>query len=318
MPAASVLLAGGGVLGAHHRRAADLPARDALVAADALPDVVETALLDLVRQERVRDRRPGGADDVELSGVDDGDHRVGVRDPADADDRLVGVVARLDGARVRLLVVLLEEPGRAGVLPPLGDVADRQVPEVDEVVDVLDEAVAVLLELDAGRAVQRVDRESRGDRAVVTHGFAHLLEALTPEAGAVLERAPVLVRALVRPGGQELQRQVAVSTVDVDDVEAGRPGSDGTVDVVLLDRWMSSRSMVRGIDVGLELGGDLGRAAGRVPRLVARRMGAAVPELDPRRARRTGATGRTSPSGSGRHRRPRSEPTRGWCHRTRG
>ena len=70
VPAAAVLLAGGRVLGADHRRAADLPARDADVAADALADVVEAALVDLLRQERVGDRRPRSADDVELAALD--------------------------------------------------------------------------------------------------------------------------------------------------------------------------------------------------------------------------------------------------------
>ena len=59
VPAAAVLLAGGRVLRADQRRAADLPARDADVAADALADVVEPALLDLLRQERIGDRRAG-------------------------------------------------------------------------------------------------------------------------------------------------------------------------------------------------------------------------------------------------------------------
>src|SRR5919201_259781 len=108
--------AGGRVLLTDQRRAADLPARDALVAADALADVVQAPLLDLLRHEGIGDRRPRGADDVELAGVDDGDHRVRVRDAAHADDRLVRVVAGLDLPGEGLLVVLLEEPRRAGVL----------------------------------------------------------------------------------------------------------------------------------------------------------------------------------------------------------
>src|SRR5215472_287171 len=55
MPPAPVFLAGRGVL-----RADEVPPgvdpRDAHVAADALADVVEPALLDLLRQERVGDR----------------------------------------------------------------------------------------------------------------------------------------------------------------------------------------------------------------------------------------------------------------------
>ena len=57
MPAAPVLLAGGGVLRADDRRTAGLPARDADVAPDALADVVESTLVDLLGEERIRDRR---------------------------------------------------------------------------------------------------------------------------------------------------------------------------------------------------------------------------------------------------------------------
>src|SRR5437763_658373 len=53
MPPAAVLLPRGGVLGADHGGPTDLPARYALVAADALADVLESALLDLLGQERI-------------------------------------------------------------------------------------------------------------------------------------------------------------------------------------------------------------------------------------------------------------------------
>src|SRR5207302_10969349 len=77
MPAAAVLLTRGRILRADQRRAADLPARDAGVAADALADVLEPPLVDLPRQPRIRDRRAAGGDDVELPGVDRLDHPVG-------------------------------------------------------------------------------------------------------------------------------------------------------------------------------------------------------------------------------------------------
>ncbi len=44
------------------------------------------------------------------------------------------------------------------------------------------------------------------------------------EAGAVLDRAAVLVRPMVRTVLEELVRQVAVGAVDLDAVEAGDPG----------------------------------------------------------------------------------------------
>src|SRR5205085_6819902 len=82
MPAAPELLAGGRVL-----RADDLVVvervRDADVAADALPDLVEPALLDLPRQERVGDRRARGADQVPRAAPDDLDHPVRARQAPD-------------------------------------------------------------------------------------------------------------------------------------------------------------------------------------------------------------------------------------------
>ena len=69
-----------------------------------------------------------------------------------------------------------------------------------------------------------VDGEPHRDRAPVADGVADELERLEPEASAVLERAAVLVSALVVVGREELQRQEAVGAVDIDDVEAGCHG----------------------------------------------------------------------------------------------
>src|SRR6185369_7637178 len=63
MPAAPPLLAHAWVLRAADRGHGGI-ARDADVAADALADVLQAALLDLLGQERVGDRRPRGADEV--------------------------------------------------------------------------------------------------------------------------------------------------------------------------------------------------------------------------------------------------------------
>ena len=102
-----------------------------------------------------------------------------------------------------------------------------------------------LLELHAGRA-ERVHAETNGDRAVVTDRFAHDLECLEPEARPVLERASVLVRALVVEGRKELKRQVAVAAVDVDDVEAGVAPAFAARTQSACTRRMSSGSIVFG------------------------------------------------------------------------
>ena len=75
MPAAAPFLHDGRVLRAAHRREAVL-AGHADVAADALADLVEAALLDLPRQKRVGDRRAGGPDEVDDSAPDLREHGV--------------------------------------------------------------------------------------------------------------------------------------------------------------------------------------------------------------------------------------------------
>src|SRR6266568_8469450 len=147
-------------------------------------------------------------------------------------------------------------------------------------VDVFDESVAVLLEFDARGSVQGVDRETGSDRAIVADGISDLLEALPPESRSILERPAVLVGPLVRPGREELQRQVAVRTVDIDDVEARLTGPLGAVDVISLHAPDIVGVHVSRIDVRLELRRDLRRAARRVARLVARRVRTAVPQFD--------------------------------------
>ncbi len=140
VPAAAVLLAGGRVLRAAQVAAPDR-ARVAGVAADALAHLVVAALLDLARQERVGDRRPGGADQVDRAAPHDLGHPVGVGEAADDDDRLL---RRLPGLpRPLELVALLEEPRRPAVDPlPPRERADRHVPEVDHGVGPADELEA--------------------------------------------------------------------------------------------------------------------------------------------------------------------------------
>ena len=82
-------------------------AGDADVAADALADVLPAPLLDLLRQERIGDRRPRRADQVEHAVAHHPHHRVGGGEPADADDGLGR--ERLEPAHVLLLRALVGE-----------------------------------------------------------------------------------------------------------------------------------------------------------------------------------------------------------------
>ena len=132
-------------------------------------------------------------------------------------------------------MVGLVEAGGARVLAPLGDVADVHVPEVDHAFlgREFHELEAVVADLHAFCAIERIDGETGRDRAVVAHGLLHPGQPFDPEARPVLEAAAVAVGSLVVELRQELERQIAVRAVDVDDVEARALGADRSVDVHL-------------------------------------------------------------------------------------
>src|ERR1035438_399849 len=90
MPAAAIFLAGRGILGADHRRAADFPARYADIAADADANVVVAAFLDLLRQPGIGDRGPRGADDIGDALGDDFRHLFRIGEAADAEHGFLG------------------------------------------------------------------------------------------------------------------------------------------------------------------------------------------------------------------------------------
>ncbi len=171
------------------------------------------------------------------------------------------------------------EARRRRVLAPLGDAGEVDVPDVDEMVDHLGERDSVALELRARLAEEHVAREPNGDRGVVADGLLDLLDRLAPEAGAVLERAAVLVRSLVVEGRQELLRQVRVRAVDVDDVEPGRPCALGSVDVHLLDVADVVLVHLDAVRQVLEVARDLGGPARDAARLHAGGVRAGVPQL---------------------------------------
>src|ERR1700686_4321530 len=121
MPTAPVFLARSGVLRADHRRAANFPARNTHIAADADADVVVAAFFDLLRQPGIGDGWPRGADDIGDALGHDLGHLFRVGEAAHAENRFLCDL--LDEARPGPLVALLVEPGWARVLAPFGDVA---------------------------------------------------------------------------------------------------------------------------------------------------------------------------------------------------
>ena len=230
-------------------------------------------------------------------------HPVGRRQPGHAHDRLGRRLAHLAGPLE--LPALGEEARRAGVLRPLLDRADVDVPQVDEVVGEPHE-LEPLVQLDPGPADGR-DRDPAGDRAVRADRLAHRGERLDPHPGPVLERAAVLVVALVVERREHLPEQVGVAAVDVDDVEAGvaradrgrHPVGHDPVDVPPLHPL---RRDVR------EVARDLRGRRRREARLAVLAVRAGVRELDPRqRAVPVGLLGDERGGGRGRGR-PTSAP----------
>ena len=235
VPAPAVLLAHRRVLCADDRRA-EVDAADAGVAADALADLVEPALVDLLRQEGIGDGRARRSDHVERAAANELRHRVGASEAPDAGDRLRG--ERADLRDPRRLPALGPHPRRRRVVGPLvdGAPADLEVPKVDEVVGVLDEARRLNLSANPFVAVmERVDAHSDRDRAAVADRLPDELNRLAPEAGAILEAATVLVATVVPATHEEVDRDRRdLASVDVDHVEAGRRGAPRGRDIEAL------------------------------------------------------------------------------------
>ena len=103
MPAAAEFLTHGGVLGAADGGHGEV-ARDADVAPDALPDVLEVAGLDLAGQERVGDGWAGRADQIEHAGLDLVHHHVRRGETAHAHNGFGGQL--LESADIGLLLGL--------------------------------------------------------------------------------------------------------------------------------------------------------------------------------------------------------------------
>ena len=215
VPAAAVLLAHGRVLGASDRHA-ETVVGVADVAADALADVLDPSLLDLLRQEGVGDRRPGGADQVLGPVPNDPGHGVG---GGEAADRHHG----LRGHRPGLPHVLLQGglSGEAGGAHLDAVVVDVQIPQIGQIGHGAEGVEAL--------RIGHVDGVAHGDRGLAGDGVARHVNQLADDPVPVLQRSAVLVGAVVGVGIQELGDEVTVGGVDVDDVEAGLDRTPGGV-----------------------------------------------------------------------------------------
>ena len=102
--------------------------RNADIAADALADIVGAAFPDLVGQERIGDRGARGADQIRLAGLDDFHHVIRAGHAIDADHwHVCHFFDRLGGPR---LIARFEETRWAGIVAPLHEIGDFDIPKI--------------------------------------------------------------------------------------------------------------------------------------------------------------------------------------------
>ena len=219
MPALAPLFHEGGILRAARDRHGHV-AGDADVAADAFADVLDAALLDFLRQERIGDRGPCAADEIERAGLDHLDHHVGRGEAPYPDDRFGGELP--DAGHQAFLRGFVLEAGRTGTILPR---TVREIPEVGQIGVHLDH-VADLGIGETEFTDHLVQREPQRQPAGVADGVTPFLDQLAHEARTVLQRAAILVATLVGSRRQEvLDDAEAVGAIKADEIEAGQPGT---------------------------------------------------------------------------------------------
>ncbi len=214
----------GHVDGALDRVGDMVPTRQAaVIAADARPDVLGTPFFGLERPLRVGPERPAQPDEVALALHQDTFGQFGQVDGARRDHRDAhGLLGRLGAPHVvRKRHAHGADFVDGGVVDAARHVDGGHAPGFEALAefDGLVDTVAVRLVVGAGKAADH--------REVVAHLGLDLLDDLHEQADAVLERPAVLVGALVGVGRQEVGDQVAVTGVDLHQVEAGLLGAPG-------------------------------------------------------------------------------------------
>jgi len=207
-----------GVDGAADRQALEHAGDAALVAADAVVDLVLAIFADLVRKLGIGDLRPRHRDHVRLARGDDLLRQRRVLDPSDREDRQVAH-RRLDG-RSEIDEVAVRRVGRLDGHEDVVVAGRCHVDVVDPAVglEVPGDAHGVLDVQPTGDEVAQADAYT--DDEVRPDASADLLDHLARETKAVLERAAVLVGSLVVERREELMQEVAVRNVHLGAVEA--------------------------------------------------------------------------------------------------
>ena len=193
-----------------------MPAGDADVAADALADVLLTALVDLVWKKRIGDRRPGRADQIQHATANLADHAVGRSEATHADHGLAGDL--LDEVDDRLVTALGCKPRRGAV--GWGRI-QLHVPEVRDVGKQLDHLVGLGCRHLAGARAELLEAYAQRDRATASNRIARHFEQFAHDSHPIAHRAAIGIRTLIPLGYQKFVRQIAHAGVDVHNVEPG-------------------------------------------------------------------------------------------------
>ena len=225
----------------------------ALVAADAVDDLVGLAGCRLVGEVRVGDQRACHGDHVGLAARHDLVAHRRVLDAADGEDRDVGHGLHTRGHRDEVPVGLIRRLHRhVDVVVP----GCRDVDEVDLrlLLQMLGGGDGIVV----GEATRHVvvQVEADADGPVGANLRPDRVDHLDGQAQAVLERAAVLIRALVVERTHELVQQVRVRDVHLGAVKAAlarqlgavRPPVDQLLDVLALHR-LRHLAVRRALDV---------------------------------------------------------------------
>src|SRR5829696_8047145 len=189
-----------------------------VVAGNAMADVVEPALTDLVRGFRIRDELAGHPDQIGLAITQNLFRRDGILDTAESDDRLRYHV--LEGG-VQVVEGELRHRRRRNLHPEATE-RPRITVEVVDIATVregLRRLEAIVKVVSEGRVF--VQTHSNAQRDFRTYLPAHRSEYLEWQAHPVFKRTTVVVCPAVKERGDEAAQESIVCHFDFDPVETG-------------------------------------------------------------------------------------------------
>ena len=162
MPAAAPFFPHGGILRAAYR-ALRRVARDTDIAADALANVFQPALLNFIRQKGIGDRGAGGTDHIEYTALDLSHHGIGRGKAAHTHHRFGGQF--FHERHVRLLRTLFTKTSRDRIIGPVTDI---HIPKIRQLSQHLNDFTPFGIAADAVAPQQLIHRKSKCHTADIT------------------------------------------------------------------------------------------------------------------------------------------------------